>query len=163
MKNDIATRSAQTGEATGSPSLRLEDGPREAESVSAADAAIVTREIRLLGQPSLQDHLSFVRHHVVGGASIKAADVADRWREANDHYHRLEEREAGFADEIEVYEPDPLFEPFMAETRADPRYDYTFDTFPTEIAMVELDRLVIYQTHLAQAYTDSLVKTPRPA
>ncbi len=158
MKSDIASRSAETCETTSRPSPRLEDGPLQADGVSTADTANLTNEIRLLGQPSLQDHLSFVRRHVVGGASIDAADVAGRWREANDHYRTLEQNEAGIADEIEVHDPDPILEPLMAETMADPRYDYTFDTFPTEIAMVELDRLVIYQTHLTQAYTDSLVE-----
>ena len=158
MNNQIATRSADTCQTTSVPSIRVEDGHLQAEDASAARAAGVANEIRLLGQPSLQDHLSFVRHHVVDGASIDAAEVADRWRKANDHYHALEEREGGIADEIDVCEPDPILEPLMAETKADPRYGYTFDTFPTEIAMVELDRLVVYQSHLMQGYANGLIE-----
>ena len=120
MKNHIATRSIEKCQTIGSPSPSLEDGPHQAEGVPTGRAANVTSEIRLLGQPSLQDHLSFVRHHVVDGASINAADVAGRWREANDHYHALEESEAGIADEIEVDDPDPILEPLIAETKARP-------------------------------------------
>ncbi|MGI9510310.1 MAG: hypothetical protein ACR2QJ_13305, partial [Geminicoccaceae bacterium] len=156
MKNDIATRPAEQGHSTIDPLPRCEDDPFRFEGGSAAPVANVTSERRLLGQPSLQDHLSFVRDDVVGGHSIDAAAIAGQWREANDHYHMLEENEAGIADEIELFDPDPVLEPLIAETEADPRYVYTFDTFPTEIAMVELDRLVIYQTHLRQSYADSL-------
>jgi len=154
MKRHIATRSADICDEISDHSSGIERGSLQAVGVSKAAA----NEIRLLGQPSLQEHLSFVHRHVVDGRSINAADVADRWREANDHYHVLEENEAGIADDIEVIEPDLILEPLIAATKADPRYDFTFDTFPTEIAMVELDRLVIYQTHVTQTYTDSLIK-----
>ena len=141
-----------------STSSAVDNAHLSGEGVSATPAASVTKEIRLLGQPSLQGHLSFVRHHVVDGASISAADVASRWRSANDHYHSLEASEAGAADEIEVYEPDPILEPLIAETKDDPRYGYTFDTFPTEIAMVQLDRMVVFQTHVMQAFANNLAR-----
>ena len=134
------------------------DGLHQETNVSSEPAVNTTSEIRLLGQPPLQDHLSFVRDHVVDGMSINAADVAGRWRDANDRYHELEKNEAGIADDIEVYDPDPILEPLIDQTKSDPRYAYTFDTFPTEVAMVELDRLVIYQTHLMQTYAEGLSK-----
>ncbi len=157
MKSPIAARSAETCQTIDTSSSGRGDGPLQAGTVSKARAANVTNELRLLGQPSLQDHLSFVRRDVVDGASISAADAASRWREANDYYHTLEEREAGIADDIDVYDPDPSLAPLIAQTKADPRYGFTFDTFPTKIAMVELDRLVIYQTHVMQAYAASLI------
>ena len=158
MTSHVAEGSAEEHQSMSKFSHNHADGPHQPDSDSTETIESVTNEIRLLGQPPLQDHLSFVRHRVVDGASIKAADVADRWREANDHYHALEKNEAGIADEIEVYDPDPMLEPLIAETKADPRFVYTFDTFPTVVAMVELDRLVVYQTHLARAHTESLSK-----
>ncbi|MEM8949182.1 MAG: hypothetical protein AAGA21_24615 [Pseudomonadota bacterium] len=111
-------------------------------------------EVRLLGQPSLDDHLHFVGRHVVDGASMDRAAVADRWRQANDRYGELETTEAGIADEIDILPPEPYLAPLIEETEADPRYNYTFDTFPTEIAMVELDRLVVFQTHITRSFAD---------
>ena len=111
-------------------------------------------EVRLLGQPSLQDHLQFMNRSVVDGASMNRAEVVDRWRDANDYYGELERTEAGIADEIGIHPPEPCLAPLIAETEADPRYHYTFDTFPTEIAMVELDRLVVFQTHITRSFAD---------
>ncbi|MEM7045858.1 MAG: hypothetical protein AAF543_23860 [Pseudomonadota bacterium] len=112
-------------------------------------------EIRLLGQPSLEDHLQFVGRHVVDGASMDRASIADRWRAANDCYRGLEVTEDGIADEIDIQPLPAYLAPLITETEADPRYGYTFDTFPTTIAMVELDRLVVFQTHIIRSFADS--------
>ena len=123
-------------------------------------------EIRLLGQPPLQEHLGFVRERVVDSGSLDMEAVAGAWREANDYYHELEQREAGFADDIEILDLDPSLDPLVESLEQDPRFTYTFDTFPTDIAMVELDRLVIYQTHVTRSFTENLEsklgKTPDP-
>ena len=127
-------------------------GPRRNDP--SADESL--DEIRLLGQPPLRHHLNFVRDHAVNGVDISAADAATAWREANDYYGELEEAEAGLADEIEVLDLDPVVTPLVEQTRQDPRFTYTFDTFPTEFGMVELDRLVVYQTHVTRPFTDGL-------
>lgn len=113
-------------------------------------------EIRLLGQPPLQDHLSFVRNCVVDSDAIDMEEIATAWREANDYYHELEQQEAGFADDIEILDLDPSLDPLVEAIEKDPRFTYTFDTFPTDIALVELDRLVVYQTHVTRPFTDGL-------
>ena len=120
-------------------------------------------EIRLLGQPPLLRHLAFVHDDVVNGAAMSRAELSDEWRRANDYYYDLEGSEGGIADEIEVLDLDPSLYPLVAEIENDPRYRYTFDTFPTEIAMVELDRLVIYQTHVTRQFTDELQARLGPA
>lgn len=110
--------------------------------------AETTQEIRLLGQPTLQDHLSFVRDRVVGGDQAKRIEIVDDWRRANDYYGELEESEAGLADEIDIINLDPSMQPLVDRAMQDPRYVYTFDKFPTSFAMVELDKLVVYQSHI---------------
>lgn len=158
MNNEIVTKLSDRRQATDS-AVRDPDGDRiQTDGTAVPSAKGATQEIRLLGQPSLQDHLAFVHRHVVDGENCDAADLADQWRQANDHYRDLEEDEAGIADEIELLRPDSILDPLIAETKADPRYAFTFDTFPTEIGMVELDRLVVYQTHLTRSFADSLIE-----
>lgn len=129
---------------------------RDGDSVAQTETASALDEIRLLGQPSLRHHLGFVKEKVVGGDAMSRAELADDWRKANDYYYELEKGEASYADEIEVLDLDPALRPLAAEIEADPRYLFTFETFPTEIAMVELDRLVIFQTHITKQFTDRL-------
>src|SRR5437763_16475548 len=56
----------------------------------------------LLGQPHLQDYLSFVKNKAVGGRDADPAALADEWRAANDLYHALETDEAGIAATAEA-------------------------------------------------------------
>ena len=102
-------------------------------------------EVWLLGQPALQDYLNFVRDTAIGGDRENPARLADEWRAANDYYQELEELESGIADQVECRALDPALEPLAAEVTADPYYRETFDTMPTTIGVVELDRLIAYQ------------------
>ena len=124
-------------------------------------------KILLLGQPPLGKYLSFVRDRVVGGADFKRPALAAEWHRANEYYQELEESETGIADEIEVLNLDPALAPLAAEVAADQRYRSTFDTFPTSFGMVELDRLVLYQTrvtrHVADRARARLGPVPDPA
>ncbi len=113
-------------------------------------------EYRLLGQPPLQSHLSFVRDHVVGGEDVVAAREADAWRIANDYYGELEDSEEGEADRIEIRDLPSKIKRLCKVAKQDPRYEFTFDTFPTEFAMVELDRLIIFQTHVTKPFSERL-------
>lgn len=158
-------------------SAQLQIRPEAMRSVTAAgDAAADSRagsgpeddgvrhEICLLGQPPLRRYLSFVRNQVVGGDSADRKALVDEWRRVNDYYRELEESEAGIADGIEVRELDPALAPLVALAMADPRYRSAFDTFPTDFAWVELDRLVIYQTHVTQEFVETLTSRlgPKP-
>lgn len=137
--------------------IETSKGPRPVESPSEqTESAETLDEVRLLGQPPLRHHLTFVHDNVAGGAAMSRAEIADDWRRANDYYYDLEESEGGIADQIEVWNLDPSLRPLAAEIETDPRYQYTFDTFPTSFAMVELDRLVVYQTHITKQFTDRL-------
>jgi hypothetical protein len=113
-------------------------------------------EIWLLGQPPLQDYLEFVEDMVVGGATLDRAALTDEWRAANDYYHELEQHEAGIADEVECQDLDPALAPLAAEVTADPRYRRAFDTLPTSLGMVELDRLVTYQKSVTRNFIEAL-------
>lgn len=118
--------------------------PEFTEEVRQSDRAF-QQEVWLLGQPPLGEYLDFVKDMVVNGDEMEPALLADEWRQANDHYHELEQREYGIADHVECRDLDPNLEPLAAAVEADPCFRFTFDTLPTEFGMVELDRLVVFQ------------------
>ena len=143
---------------------RSDSGPEvwRPDDLSVADGEVLD-EIRLLGQPPLCDFLAFLDNAVVDGKHMNRAELADEWRTANDYYHELEESEAGYADEIELRPLDPACRSLANDAMADPRYRYTYDTFPTSFMMVELDRLVVFQTHVTRQFTDKLAAQLAPS
>ena len=102
----------------------------------------------LLGQPSLEDYLSIVRKQVIGGMDIPRSVLVDEWRAANDIYGELEVSEAGIADEIDTRPVSEDLVPVVEELRSLPRFTRSFDLLPTEVLMVELDRLIVSQQHI---------------
>lgn len=125
------------------------------------------RLIWLLGQPQLAEYLSFVKERVIGGDVISPRILADEWRAANDVYYELEQAEADDADRMETRPLPGTLEPLAATLRAHPHYESTFDSLPTTVEMVELDRLVVWQSHVgdsfAKAHGASLGPDPDPA
>ena len=113
-------------------------------------------EVWLLGQPPLNKYLDFVVEMTAGGGRIPRADIVAEWREANDHYATLESQEAGVADQAVINELDPSLGALAEDVLADPRYMRGFDSLPTRIAMVELDRLVVSQPHVNLLHTERL-------
>jgi hypothetical protein len=113
-------------------------------------------EIWMLGQPPLQDYLDFVRRKVVNGAVLSPKKLVDEWRIANDYYYDLEETEAGITDKVEYRDLGPEFDPLVEKVMSSPQYRNTFDTLPNTFAMVELDRLVVFQPHVARHFVEDL-------
>ena len=120
----------------------------------------------LLGQPQLEDYLDFVKRKVVGGDQLAPNCLADEWRAANDLYHDLERTEAGIADTAKCLPLDPALNGLAEALRADPYYRAAFDTLPTTVAMVELDKLIVSQTHIANLFSEErgreLGRSPTP-
>lgn len=108
----------------------------------------------LLGQPSLEDYLDFVRGRVVGGDRIARTTIIEDWRAANDRFHDLRVTEAGAADGHEPAPLDPDMAPLAESLRADPLFIEACSSFPGEIMMAQLDRLVVYQPHIAVDYAE---------
>lgn len=110
----------------------------------------------LLGQPHLADYLDFVKAKAVGGAAIPARRLADEWRAANDYYYDLEQKEAGEADRLECRPLPPELRPLARKARAHSWFREAFGTLPSRIMMVELDRLIVTQTHIERPFADLL-------
>jgi hypothetical protein len=113
-------------------------------------------ELWLLGQPPLQKYLDFAEDLGIKGITENRATLVDEWRAANDYYDELEKLEAGIADMIECHPLDPILAPLVAELVAEPHYRRTFDSLPTKIVMVELDRMVLCQNHVTRSFVDDL-------
>jgi len=110
----------------------------------------------LLGQPHLSDYLDFVRDKTIGGDKIPQSRLADEWRSANDHYYELETSEAGAADGIECLPLPAELRPLARKVRAHPWFREAFAALPSRIVMIELDRLIVSQSHVERPFADSL-------
>jgi hypothetical protein len=117
---------------------------------------ITQEEIWLLGQPPLRRYLNFVEDMVVCGEEMDRGALTDEWRAANDYYEQLEQSERGIAEACECRELPGHLRPLAEEVMADVRYTQTFDALPARFAMVELDRLVVFQPHVTGDFVDAL-------
>lgn len=108
----------------------------------------------LLGQPHLEEYLSFVKDRVVGGDQVAPRILVDEWRAANEIYYELEQVESGDADRMKTKPISKNLDALAAEVRTHPYYQKTFDSLPTVIEMVELDRLVVWQSHVANHFAN---------
>jgi hypothetical protein len=114
----------------------------------------------LTGRPKLDSFLRFV-----GSTSIQResdGDLLDEWHAARDVVSALEKDEAGLADNVILRELGPEYEPLLIEFLKDPIQQATFNTVPTEISIVELDRLVVYQKNIDITHSAQLEKELGP-
>jgi len=119
--------------------------PAEPEGARHRDQD-VEETLYLIGRPPLKDFLRFVKHHAVNPPGQAA--LTDAWQAAYQVVRRLEAEEAGIADDPPIGKLGPEHEPLLIEFLKDPLVHYGFNTVPTEVAIVELDRLVVYQEHI---------------
>src|SRR6185369_8905719 len=118
-------------------------------------------EIWLLGQPSVQEYLDFVKDTVVGPFPRPMA-LVDEWRRANDYYAELEHSETGIADTVGCAALDPAMTALAEKATADPSFRRVFDTLPTTFAMVELDKLMVAQKSVNGTYFEKLAARMGP-
>ncbi|MEQ9258543.1 MAG: hypothetical protein RIG84_05550 [Roseovarius sp.] len=125
-------------------------------------AGAVSEEMWLLGQPSLEDYLDYVRRAVVGGAEMSRRPLVDAWRAANDVYADLEEDEAGLADEIACHPLPAAMAPLVEALSATDSFQRTFDRVPTTFGMVELDKLIVSQKRVTKPFAERLAASLTP-
>ena len=89
--------------------------------------------------------------------------LTDEWRAANEIVRALEREEAGLADDPPMSSLGPEYEPLLIEFLKDPLVRHGFNTVPTDVAMVELDRLVVYQKHIDLTFARRLETELGPA
>jgi hypothetical protein len=115
----------------------------------------------LTGRPTLRRFLRFVRSNAVNPAD--EGTLTDEWHAANEVARTLEKEEAGAADNPPITKLDvDKYEPLLTEFLKDPLVRNNFNTVPTEVAFIELDRLVVYQHHIDLAYVRLLERELGP-
>jgi hypothetical protein len=136
--------------------------PKSSPPIEPADPD-ADENLYLIGRPTLRGYVHFVKGHAVKPPE-RAAIVKD-WHAANSCIRALEKEEAGCADDPPVtkVEVNSKYEPLLIEFLKDPLVRHSFNTVPTEIAWVELDRLVVYQKHIDLTFVRRLKKKLGPA
>jgi hypothetical protein len=133
-------------------------------------AAVTDSHVFLAGRPPIAEFISFVRKSADGAqrSGPEAADsaLAQDWRRANDALRELERSEAGWADSPPIEPLPPELGPYADQLAGDPAFRQTHGFVPTEIGLVELDRLVVFQKHINLAQVEiikqELGPDPRP-
>ena len=118
-------------------------------------------ELWLLGQPPLSRLLEFVESAVVDGERFDRQSLTAAWRAANDRWQALERSEAGMANAGAHRELDTALQPLADDVRSHPNYRQSFNTLPTEFAMVDLDHLIVDQQHVTQTFVDRVAERAR--
>ncbi len=130
----------------------------EANPPDAAD-----ENLYLNGRPTMKDFIRYVRSHAVHPPG--EGMLVEEWQAANDVVRAIEKEEAGCADHPPIIklEVNSKYEPLLIEFLKDPLIRHGFNTVPTEVAMVELDRLVVYQKNIDLAFVRQLKNKLGPA
>ena len=128
-----------------------------------ASHEIVDDYVYLLNRTPLSSVLSFVKNRGHKGCQADLGVVTDEWRQAQHYFRTLEQSEAGCADNPPITPLPEHLEPLRAELMKDPLIVNGFNRVPTDIAMVELDRIVVSQRHIDLRHVQMLKETLGPA
>lgn len=133
------------------PDRSIERKPNDVAVSNTSDETLY-----LAGRPTLKGFLRFVRTHAVNPPS--RGTLMEDWQAARDHIRLLEREEAGCADNpiITPIKVESKYKPLLIEFLKDPLVQNSFNTVPTEVAFVELDRLVVYQKHIDLTFVRQL-------
>jgi hypothetical protein len=129
----------------------------EPKRVDEINQEVPDETLYLIGRPTLKQYLRFVRNNAVHPPGDGV--LTDEWQAANDVVRTLEKEEAGAADDPPITKLDiEKYEPLLTEFLKDPLVKNGFNTVPTDVAFVELDRLVVYQHHIDVTYARLLAR-----
>src|SRR2546425_6202308 len=110
-----------------------------------ADEALVDHFVYLVGRPPIKDFTGFVTEQGVNGQDADVGALTEEWHAASRYIRELQSREKGCPADA-VTEPLPgHLEPLRDRLFEDPVFRHAFNTVPTDVGIVELDRLVVYQ------------------
>ncbi len=136
----------------------FETGPRPLPPSEADAASPDTPDegLYLLGRPKLKSYLNFVHHQGVDAPDDDT--LVGEWQAARDLIKKLEREEIGRADHpsIEKIRINAKYEPLLTQFLRDPLIQNGFNTVPTEVAFVELDRMVVYQKNIDLTHVQKL-------
>jgi hypothetical protein len=115
----------------------------------------------LTGRPTLKDFVRFTANQALDPADESV--LAQEWHSAAKAIHTLESEEAGAADNPAILKMGLEYEPLLTEFLRDPLVRNGFNSVPSEVAFVELDRLIVYQKHIDLTFVRELGSKLGPA
>ena len=119
----------------------------------------VDNHIFLTGRPPVGEFLGFIRGMALNGQDANLGALTAEWREANDHVRALEETESTLADNPPLSPVPSEIESIVAHVLADPMCQRAHSFVPSEILMVELDRLIVFQKFINLEFVGELKKS----
>jgi hypothetical protein len=119
-------------------------------------ATLVDDHVFLLGRPPIGEFLGFIRTMAIDGQNADQGLLTQEWRQANDHLQALERAEAGIADNPPIAPLSPAVQVLAEQMVADPMFRKAFRFVPADVAMVELDRLIVFQKFINLGYVHAL-------
>jgi len=137
---------------------------RKPATTPASEPAVQERLDQMLyltGRPTLKD---FVR--LIGSQAVRPQDegrLNDEWQSAAKVARKLETEEAGAPDNPAIRKLGPEHQPLLVELLKDPLVRNGFNAVPSEVAFVELDKLVVYQKHIDLTFVQELENKLGPA
>lgn len=136
---------------------------QSAEAPEAPPPSDVCDYLYLKGRPDLKDFLRFVKKKSIEPESEDV--LIEEWKTAQKRIKELETKEAGAADNPPITKLDVngRHEKFLIELLKNPLIQNGFNTVPTDIALVELDRLIVYQKHIDLSHVAELKRKLGPA
>src|SRR5256885_9618269 len=126
------------------PDVESESRQESTEAESRGQAE--DESLYLIGRPTLKQFVRFVKSNAVDPPAERV--LADAWQAASEVVSRVAADEAGSADDPPIGRLGPEYEPLLINFLKDPLVRYGFNTVPTDVGLVELDRLVVWQKHI---------------
>jgi hypothetical protein len=142
---------------------QMEQTDNNRKKIAVTNGDEVDENIYLIGRPTLAKFLRFMSHQAAESESRDEGALTDEWRAAQEHIRTLEKDESGIADYPPIGRLDARLEGVRNELLKDPLIVHGFNTVPTNILMVELDRLVVYQKHIDLSHVDRVKSRLGPA
>lgn len=117
----------------------------------------------LVGRPPISEFLAFIRTMGLDGQNADQRALIEEWRVANDQLRLVEQTEAGIADNLPQLPLPPTMEPLAERVQAEPTFQEAYPFVPTRFAIVELDRLVVFQKSINLGFVAALkASLPNP-
>jgi hypothetical protein len=108
----------------------------------------------LIGRPTLKRFIRHVRQNAEHPPGEGA--LVEEWQAGRHAVRALEKAEAGVAEDAPIVKLGPAYEPALMNLLKDPLIRHGFNTLPSEVALVDLDRVVVYQKHIDLTYVAQL-------
>jgi hypothetical protein len=130
------------------------------ESALHSNSETADETLYLTGRPKLSEFLRYVRHHAAD--SHDEGLLTDEWENSKRVVQTLEKEEAGIADDAPIRKMGPEYEELLTNFLKDPLIQHSFNAVPTEVAFVDLDRMIVYQKHIDLTFARQLEKKLGP-